>query len=341
MGRKVAGALRFARTLAGVAVAIGLAACGPKAGNASGGETLHAADQFKRLAVVMESAGQDKPSDYALTWGNFVGGPAIIAAETGGSIDIGWMADTPLIFSQAAGSPVKVIAAGRPANAKTSSQALVVAPNSPIRSVRDLKGKKVFYLPGTITQYFLLQLLEREGLSLDDIQTVNAAGSPGSGPALLQSGRVDVAVLPDPMLAVAESAGTVRVLATMSDVRPSMLYLVVPTKVINDPKLRPRIADFVTRVARSYQWQIDQFDAAAPVIAKFYGVSTEHGRTILSRSLIRFEPIDNDVIAEQQVEADAFYRIGLIKTKLNAAEVFDTSFNGIVSEALQEKKVSQ
>src|SRR5690554_5745834 len=63
-------------------------------------ETLVAADMLDHLRTLLAAAGEDKPEDYDLKWANFAGGPSVIAAATGGSVDVGWMAETPLVFSQ-------------------------------------------------------------------------------------------------------------------------------------------------------------------------------------------------------------------------------------------------
>jgi sulfonate transport system substrate-binding protein len=323
------------RTTALLAVALTIGACGDQKNHdgRSPGEpaaVLRVGDQLQRLRTLVHAAGEDQPKEYRLEWTNFLGGPAIIAAETGGSLDAGWMAETPLIFSQAAGSPVKVVAAASPANAQTSAEALVVATHSPIRTVRDLKGKKILYLPGTAMQYFLLQLLEREGLSLSDVETVNAPGSLGAAAALLESGRIDAVILPDPMLVTAQDAGKVRQLAATNAVKPGALYVVVPTRLLEDAAACTRLADFIAGMARSYQWQADNPDTAAAAIAKLYGVTTDQANTMLFRSQMRFRPIDDQLIADQQMEADTFHRIGLIKTKLNVADIFSRRFNDII-----------
>ena len=41
-----------------------------------------------------------KGAAYTVNWTNFIGGPPVIAAETGGSVDLGDMAETPTIFAQ-------------------------------------------------------------------------------------------------------------------------------------------------------------------------------------------------------------------------------------------------
>ena len=82
-------------------------------------------------------------------------------AETGGSVDLGDMAETPTIFAQAAGDPVKVVAATVSANPKVSPFDLVVPANSSIKSIAQLKGQSVAVQEGTVEQYFFVQELQK------------------------------------------------------------------------------------------------------------------------------------------------------------------------------------
>src|SRR5688572_7695230 len=123
------------RTLAAGAF-LSLAACG---GAADSGTTIKIGDQLHALKSSLDVSGEGQPTDYKIEWANFVGGPPIIAAQTGGSLDVGWMAETPLIFAQAAGSPVKVVAVSKTIDGGGSPYALVVKPDSPIRSIADIK----------------------------------------------------------------------------------------------------------------------------------------------------------------------------------------------------------
>ena len=85
----------------------------------------------------------------------------MIAAETGGSVDLGDMAETPTIFAQSAGDPVKVVAATEGTNPKTSPYDIVVPTSSPIKTVAQLRGHTVAVQEGTVEQYFLVQALAK------------------------------------------------------------------------------------------------------------------------------------------------------------------------------------
>ncbi len=59
------------------------------------GVTLKAGDQLQILRTQLAASGEDKNVPYDIEWSTFVGGPAVLAAQTGGSVDVGFMAETP------------------------------------------------------------------------------------------------------------------------------------------------------------------------------------------------------------------------------------------------------
>jgi len=62
------------------------------------GVTLNVADQTEGVPDSLPAAGVAN-TPYKISWSNFIGGPPIIAAESGGSVDLGSMAETPTIFA--------------------------------------------------------------------------------------------------------------------------------------------------------------------------------------------------------------------------------------------------
>ena len=110
-GARLAGlALAVMATTGGVAMP-GSTVAAASTPNSLTGVTINVADQFKQYETVFAATNALKGAPYTVSWSQFVGGPPIVAAETGGSVDLGDMAETPTIFAQAAGDPVKVVAA--------------------------------------------------------------------------------------------------------------------------------------------------------------------------------------------------------------------------------------
>jgi sulfonate transport system substrate-binding protein len=115
-----------------------------------------------------------------------------------GSVDFGSTAGLAAVLSKANGNPIKgVYIFSRP-----EWTALLVPKDSPIRSIKDLKGKKVAATKGTDPFLFLLRSLHAEGLQKSDIEHV--ALQHADGRAALEQGRVDAWAGLDPLMAASE-----------------------------------------------------------------------------------------------------------------------------------------
>jgi len=314
---------------------IGLALLGgcknPKSGSAPDQpQVLRVADQLQVLEPLLAAAGENKPVNYTIQWSNFLTGPAEIAAITGGSVDVGWMAETPLIFAQAAGSPVKVVAASQRAIPGTAVTAVVVKPGAAIHSIADLKGRRIGWMPGTVTQYLVIRLLEKQGLSAADIVPVVMTSG---GPGMLNSGTVDALVTADPYLSEMLAAGQVRILATGgASITPELQYVVAGSAPLVDPQRSAMIGDFVRRVARSFRWQREHPAEAAATASRTYKVTLAVANQIVHRAPSRYVPIDGAIVAAHQKEADVFQRLGLIRERVDAAKLFDHRYDQVVAK---------
>ncbi|GAA3791978.1 ABC transporter substrate-binding protein [Amycolatopsis tucumanensis] len=87
---------------------------------------------------------------------------------------------------------------------------LVVKPGSPIRTVADLRGRRVGVAHGSWQTTLLLFALEGAGLTWSDIEPVDTAVH--DGPSAFSSGELDAWVGAYPALGVVEQAGPVRTL---------------------------------------------------------------------------------------------------------------------------------
>jgi sulfonate transport system substrate-binding protein len=122
------------------------------------------------------------------------------------SIDIGSSAGLAALLARANGNPIRTpYLFSRP-----EWTALVVPRNSPIRSLADLKGKKVAATKGTDPYLFLLRALQTVGLKRSDIEHVSLQHADGR--AALEQGRVDAWAGLDPHMAAAELDGGARLL---------------------------------------------------------------------------------------------------------------------------------
>lgn len=114
------------------------------------------------------------------------------------SIDIGSSAGLAALLARANGAPIRApYIFSRP-----EWTALVVRKESTIRTVADLRGKKVAATKGTDPYLFLLRALKTAGLKRSDIEHVGLQHADGR--TALEQGRVDAWAGLDPMMAASE-----------------------------------------------------------------------------------------------------------------------------------------
>jgi sulfonate transport system substrate-binding protein len=81
----------------------------------------------------------------AIKWIEFTSGPRLLEAMSTTSVDLGAVGDTPPIFAQAANATILYVA-GSPI---TNGHGVLVPASSSIRTIADLKGKRVGFAKGT------------------------------------------------------------------------------------------------------------------------------------------------------------------------------------------------
>jgi sulfonate transport system substrate-binding protein len=310
-----------------------LAASGSEASAASktpnlSGVTITFADQFKQYQTILTAANALQGAQYTVNWQEFVGGPPIVAAETGGSVDLGDMAETPTIFAQAAGDPVKVVAATVSANPKVSPFDLVVPASSSVKKLSQLKGQTIGVQEGTVEQYVLIQILKKAGIpysgvTIENLTVVNAA-------AAVSSGKVAAALISQPLTAIDQAAGSIRVLATGAGYTTTLGYLTASQDALNNPQKAAAIADFIQRFYKAEAIVKKNPSLAINAYVKIFGVTLAEAKQAAATVVESGTPITPAIIKYQQTEANTFLTLGLITKKLNVKGIFDLPFNKAV-----------
>jgi sulfonate transport system substrate-binding protein len=295
------------------------------------GASLNFADQFKEYQTIFEATGALQGAPYTVNWSEFVGGPPIIAAMTGGSVDLGDMAETPTIFAQAAGDPVKVVALTKGANPKTSPFGILVPKNSPIKTVAQLRGKTIAVQEGTVEQYLLIQVLKKAGIPYSAVTVDNLSITAAT--TAVTSGKVDAAVSSQPLIGIDLAAGTVKQVTNGAGAILQLGYLTASQSALDSPQKKAVIADFVSRFYKAMAILKKNPDLAAQTYVKTYGVTLPVARQAAASAQAVGTPITPAIIKYQQQEADTFFKLGLIPEKIKVNPIFDLSFNKQISAA--------
>lgn len=253
------------------------------------------------------------PLGVKVTWTEFNAGPVQLEALNVGSIDFGDVGEAPPIFAQAAGAPLIYAGATVP---RPQLEAVIVPKGSPIRSVADLKGKRVAYNKGSNVQYFLVKLLEKHGLKYADVQSVFLA--PPDARAAFERGAVDAWVIWDPFLAAAERQLGARVLADGRGVVANhQFYLASRSYADKSPQV---IQAIVEELARLDQWSQRNPKAVAEVLAPQIGLDVATTELAANRFAYGIQPITPAIAAEQQKIADVFHALKLIPKPIRISE---------------------
>jgi sulfonate transport system substrate-binding protein len=254
-----------------------------------------------------------KPLGYTVTWKEFGSGPQLLDGVKAGLVDFAHSGDSPPIFAQAAGTPILYIGYA-PDGPK--SEAILVRKDSPIRTVADLKGKKIGLNKGSNVHFMLVRALTQSGLKYADIEPVFLP--PAEGRTAFENGAIDAWVIWEPYRTLAELALGARTLVDGTGLVANNDYFFVakPFALVH-----PQAIEIVFGATREL---FAQAGKDIPGTARTFSVATGFPvavlETVLSHRGFDVNPMNPSVIAEQQAIADAFRSIGLISVDIQVAD---------------------
>jgi sigma-54-specific transcriptional regulator len=246
-----------------------------------------------------------------LRWQEYAGGIQIVDALARGELDVGVVGDCPAVCAQAEEVPVVYVAAEPPA---PRGAALIVPRGSKLRSVRDLRGKRVAVNRAAQAHYLLMLALEEEGLGLDDIELRFEA--PAIALAEFQSGGIDAWAIWDPWLSSAQLDLGARVLRDTSGLFDSSVYYLAHEHFAQtDADL---VAELRLHLELAARWVESDPGRAASLVAPHLGFSARALVASLDRQLCRIGITPGQIAAQQHI-ADQCLRLRLIPRSVSVA----------------------
>ncbi|MDZ4310811.1 MAG: aliphatic sulfonate ABC transporter substrate-binding protein [Cypionkella sp.] len=281
--------------------------------------TLKIGYQKTNLPVIAKQLGAIEkalePQGVAVEWVEFSAGPPLVEALNVGAIQVGWTGDAPPIFGQSAGSAIVYLAA-LPSNGE--GEAVFAKSDSGIKSIADLKGKKVGVGKGTSAHNLLVAALEANGLKLSDIEVIYL--SPADAAAAFASDNIEAWAVWDPFFAVAETKYQPTILARSSDVLKVNTYFLANRDFAADADNAAVITTTVAALGEAAAWADANRDTVAAAVAEVTGVPIEAQTLAVNRAKFAIYPITPEIIAGQQATADRFFGLGLIPGAVKIAD---------------------
>jgi len=268
------------------------------------------------LVVLKQQAALEKrfPAS-AVKWIEFPAGPQLLEALAVGSLEFGLTGDTPPVFAQAAGKDLRYVGAEPP---KPLSSALLVKPDASLKTLADLRGRKVARQKGSSAHYLLVRAVDRAGLQWADIQPTYLA--PSDARAAFERGSVDAWAIWDPYYAAVELDLKPRVLANGRDLSSNnSFYLASRALTEQHPQA---VLALLAELSRADAWVQAHRKEAAQLIADFSGLSLATTHLFISRRPVSpTAPLTPAIVADQQRVADAFARLGLLPQPVRVADI--------------------
>ncbi len=286
---------------------------------------------YQRQRLYLEAAGLAN-TPYKVEYVTFDSGSLQLQAMAAGNLDVAQSSEIPPIFASqsAGGGNFKVIAVMQ---ATTLLQEVLIPKGSSLKSIADLKGKKVGYVASTTAHYFLYKLLEQAGLGWNDIQPVKLTVP--DGVTALLSGSVDALATYSNAVITTKQRGATTLGSGEKILSGNYAYEATP-KAIGDPAVHAAIADFLGRQQKAFGWARAHPDDWAKITA-------EQTKQPVAQALETFNsgeaqrptkliPTSPATISSAQDVADVFVKAELLKAKVNVADYFSTAFNAEIEK---------
>lgn len=310
---------------------LGLAACGGAAKDDAAKPVLRVGDQKGGVRALLTAAGELDDVPYEIEWADMPAAAPLLEALSAGAIDVGSSSAPPFVFAYSNGAQIRAIMVSRVVEAGPEAgrgSAILVPKDSPLKTIHDLRGKKLATVKGSIGHDVALRLLEKAGIDFKDVNFVYLNN--GDAKAALSSGAVDAWSTWTPYTGIAVVGNGDRVLVDARDLpHTGGGYWSASVSALETKK--PLLRDFIQRYLRAREWSLAHPDALALQRSKETGVpvaAIRYGSG--AGSVSELSPIDDSVLVEQKEVFDRYKRAGVIDQIPDLREGgYDASFNDL------------
>ncbi|WP_094606462.1 Putative aliphatic sulfonates-binding protein [Sporomusa silvacetica DSM 10669] len=287
-------------------------------------QEIHVAYQNSSIIILLAKAKGMYEEEFAkdgvaVKYDLYLSGPPMIEAFAGGRADFAHTGDMPPVSARSAGVDIKVISR---AGYTPGGNALLIRPDSPFKSVNDLKGKKIAVQVGSSAHHFLILLLKKNGLNTNDVNIVNLPASDHQ--AALETNNVDAVVTWEPWNSVLENAKAGKILEDSSSgvKRYIGVFLARNEFAQKYPDYTERILKVNEKAAAFIKSNPDE---ALELIAKESKLPVSAISRIVKSSDWDSKIVQEDIAALQQVK-DFLKETKVLKKDYDINELFDDSY---------------
>jgi len=284
---------------------------------------------------IAEASGVYKDAPYEVEWAVLPGPAAQFPALYSKSVDIGWLGDTSLILEQAKSAtpwtpdtaPLRIVAGWRNFDPKFRQLVTVVRNSANVNSLADLRGKKWAFNYGGINHLQYVLSLVKAGLQESDIEPVQL-GDGFQAAAAFNAGRTEVYSGDFVRVKELVDKGEARIVLNGDELGiPGLTVFATRQDVLQDPKRKQQLADFLERGRKLWTWYAANLPAVAQIYVEKVKYTPEKAVAQAGRNNSVFVPIDAKLLKEEQTIADVLFERGFIKNKVDVNAGFSGDYN--------------
>ncbi|MEQ1303839.1 aliphatic sulfonate ABC transporter substrate-binding protein [Acinetobacter radioresistens] len=309
-------------------IALGLSGCQKTSSDTAPGQQSVQENKLKTLAIGYQKSSlnllvarqqqlfEQQFPGVQVAWKEFPAGPQMLEALAVGAIDFGAVGNTPPVFAQAAGKDLKYIGYEVvPQNA----QALLIPADSSIRTLADLKGKRIAVQKGSSAHELLAKVLQKAGLSWQDIQPIWLP--PADARAAFDKQSIDAWSIWEPYLSAAELDAKAKVLIDgQAFARTYSFYIANPQFIEQHPGATEKILQSLNTAD---QWVLQHQQQVLKIYQQSTGLKQNIAQRVIDKRL-KPSPIYSlkpEVVQAQQEIADLFQQVKLIPKSIQVSQV--------------------
>lgn len=247
-----------------------------------------------------------KATGGTVTWSEFPAGLPMVEALNAGAIDIAYVGEAPPVFAQAAtGSTVRYVAYD-PFGAE--GEGIVVHKDSSIKTIADLKGKKLAVQKGSNAHYLAVSALTSAGLQVSDVEF--SFVKPSDARAAFEKKNVDAWSIWDPYLAAIEVNTEARILTSAKGLAPNRGYYLASKEFIE--KNPEALKLILNEIKKESEYVKKNPAEISKVLSPAFGLDAAIIEKAEKRRDHDVLPLTDEVVAKQQEIADTFVKLQLI-----------------------------
>jgi sulfonate transport system substrate-binding protein len=284
---------------------------------------------YNPLSLIIKDQGWIEDAvgdDVTVNWIQSAGSNKANEALRAGAIDVGSTAGSAALLARSNGSPIKVI----DIYSQPNWASILVPVGSPIKTVKDLRGKHIAATKGTDPYFFLLQTLDEAGIGLDEVTIENLQHADGK--AALEAGAVDAWSGLDPLLSTSVANGASKVIYDNIDFNSYGFLNATETFLEKSPDLAQLV---VNAYEKARAFAIADPDKTAEILAGVAGIDIAIATAVISdRSNLAVDPVPGDAqVKVLKIIGPIFVESGDVPSQAQIDDALDTLLEPKYAEA--------